>query len=291
MRPSWPPFIWSRTGEPAAHKPRRGDGSDHEPMHRYCGMWLHAGSMQLHAKSGYRRQHTAGHGGPTGIRAARRRGENLAGSGLSHALCELNLPAAGDFSVTFSLAGYQPETVAVRIQPPVDRVDDEVGGVPIAILDPNPVYAELQRGGPARRATPAKRPQTCRKTCPGTFSRTRWGAVAAGQIIDAKPQIRARTRARQASRSQIGGQKSYILRIGAPARGRKKKYLMENVVHSLARDGHGDRASAADDRSVRPRDQLFARFGDRPLRFPLCVLHGGKHDFSAKGRSAQPGGA
>lgn len=80
--------------------------------------------------------------------------------------CAIELPAAGDFSVTFSLAGYKPETVAVRIQPPVDRVDDEVGGVPIAILDPNPVYAELQRGGPARRATPAKRPQTAARPAP-----------------------------------------------------------------------------------------------------------------------------
>jgi hypothetical protein len=74
--------------------------------------------------------------------------------------CEVELPAAGDFSVTFSMAGYKPETVAVRIQPPVDRVDHEVNATPIPILEPNPVYAELQRGGPARRATPAKRPQT-----------------------------------------------------------------------------------------------------------------------------------
>jgi hypothetical protein len=72
--------------------------------------------------------------------------------------CEVSLPAAGDFSVTFSLSGYQPQTVAVRLQPPIDRVDDEVGGVPIAILEPNPVYAELQRAGPARRAAPARRP-------------------------------------------------------------------------------------------------------------------------------------
>jgi hypothetical protein len=77
--------------------------------------------------------------------------------------CAVDLPTAGDFSVTFSLAGYQPQTVPVRLQPPTDRVDDEVGGVPIAILEPNPVYAELQRAGPAKRA---RRPQAAARPAP-----------------------------------------------------------------------------------------------------------------------------
>jgi hypothetical protein len=81
--------------------------------------------------------------------------------------CEVQLPASGDFSVTFSLSGYKPETVAVRIQPPVDRPDADVGSVPIPVLDPNPVYAELQRGGPApRRTGPTKRPQTAARPAP-----------------------------------------------------------------------------------------------------------------------------
>jgi hypothetical protein len=72
--------------------------------------------------------------------------------------CSVDLPA-GDFSVTFALAGYQPQTVPVRVQPPVDRVDDEVGAVQIPILDPNPVYAELQRTGPATKTKRAARKQ------------------------------------------------------------------------------------------------------------------------------------
>ena len=38
-------------------------------------------------------------------------------------------------------------------------------------------------------------------------------------------------------------------------------------------------------RPVRPRHHLFARLGDRPLRFPLRLLHGGEHVVSAEGRS------
>ena len=37
------------------------------------------------------------------------------------------------------------------------------------------------------------------------------------------------------------------------------------------------------DRPVRPADQLFARVGDGPLRLPLHVLHGGRHDVPAEG--------
>jgi hypothetical protein len=70
--------------------------------------------------------------------------------------CEVNIPTTGEFSVTFSLAGYQPQTVPVRIQPPVDPTDYEVGASAPPILEPNPVYAELQRAGPARRAAPRR---------------------------------------------------------------------------------------------------------------------------------------
>jgi hypothetical protein len=77
--------------------------------------------------------------------------------------CAVQLPP-GDFSVTFSLKGHQPQTIPVRLQPSVDRVDDEVGGVPLAILDPNPVYAELQKAAPTRRAP--RRPQTAARPVP-----------------------------------------------------------------------------------------------------------------------------
>ena len=50
--------------------------------------------------------------------------------------CSLSVVAAENFSVTFSLPKYQPETV------PVQLLRDPSG--PGVTVDPNPVYAELQ---------------------------------------------------------------------------------------------------------------------------------------------------
>lgn len=66
--------------------------------------------------------------------------------------CSLSVVAAENLSVTFTLPKYQPETVPVQI------IRDQSG--PGAIVDPNPVYAELQP------ALPTKRGRTAPKATP-----------------------------------------------------------------------------------------------------------------------------
>jgi hypothetical protein len=69
--------------------------------------------------------------------------------------CSLSVAAAENFSVTFSLPKYQPETVPVQI------IRDPSG--PGVVVDPNPVYAELQPALPtkkgAKAAPKAKKPR------------------------------------------------------------------------------------------------------------------------------------
>ena len=55
--------------------------------------------------------------------------------------------------------------------------------------------------------------------------------------------------------------------------------------------GNGCRIILTTDRSVRAGDQLSARIGDRPLRFPLRLLHGGGHDLPAEDGAAVARGA
>lgn len=63
--------------------------------------------------------------------------------------CSVSIPAAENFTVTFSLPKYQPETVPVQ----VIRDPSNPSG---SITDPNPVYAELQPGGPQKGAKASK---------------------------------------------------------------------------------------------------------------------------------------
>jgi hypothetical protein len=79
--------------------------------------------------------------------------------------CSLPVTVRGDFSVTFTLDRFTPQTVTVRAIEPVGRYDPD--SRPVVQLDPNPVMVELQpappppraRRQPARRraATPAPR--------------------------------------------------------------------------------------------------------------------------------------
>lgn len=70
--------------------------------------------------------------------------------------CALAVPAA-DFQVTYSLNGFQPQTIPVKLLPPDDMRGSEEMGLTAAPprFSPSPVVAELVKG-PARR-TPAKR--------------------------------------------------------------------------------------------------------------------------------------
>jgi hypothetical protein len=84
--------------------------------------------------------------------------------------CSVSVPGAENFTVTFSLPKYQSETVQVQVvRQPGDATTPES-----LLIDPNPVYAELQpappparRGKAAPKAAPkAKRPATAPAAAP-----------------------------------------------------------------------------------------------------------------------------
>lgn len=76
--------------------------------------------------------------------------------------CTLPVATTSEFSVTFTLAGYQPQTVPVTVKKPVGLADPEAVG---PLLAPNPVYAELAAvPPPARRSAPRR--QSSRATQP-----------------------------------------------------------------------------------------------------------------------------
>lgn len=69
--------------------------------------------------------------------------------------CALALPTAGPLTVTFTLAGYQPETENLEVV-------DNTGAPPS--LRPNPVFVELTAAPPPPAKKPArKRPATAAK--------------------------------------------------------------------------------------------------------------------------------
>lgn len=75
--------------------------------------------------------------------------------------CALAVAPDKDFSVTFALAGYQPQTVPVQVNRPEVSTRDTDNPLETT-LDPNPVYVELEPApkAPARKPAPAKKPAT-----------------------------------------------------------------------------------------------------------------------------------
>lgn len=70
--------------------------------------------------------------------------------------CALAVPAA-DLMATYTLKGFKPQTVPVKLIPPADtRPDPEVTTQSQPTFSPSPVYAELEKAGPERR--PARKP-------------------------------------------------------------------------------------------------------------------------------------
>ena len=70
--------------------------------------------------------------------------------------------ASDEFTVTFTLNGYQSQTIPVRIAASADPIDPNTGQAPTPRLVPNPVYAELQPVPPPsqrRRVAPQPRQQ------------------------------------------------------------------------------------------------------------------------------------
>jgi hypothetical protein len=76
--------------------------------------------------------------------------------------CMLPVPADREFSVSYTLNGYLPQTVAV-IPRPFDNVRTDSGsaGPASAEVTPNPVYAQLQPAPPP--APSRKRPRAPKK--------------------------------------------------------------------------------------------------------------------------------
>lgn len=70
--------------------------------------------------------------------------------------CSVSVPRTENFSVTFTLDRYLPQTVPVRLlEPTFAGADTEGASVPEATFDPNPVYAELQLAPPPKRSKAA----------------------------------------------------------------------------------------------------------------------------------------
>jgi hypothetical protein len=69
------------------------------------------------------------------------------------------MPPDKDFSVTFSLAGYQPQTVPVQVTQPEGEE---------TALQPNPVEVELAAASktPAKRKPAARKPATTASSAP-----------------------------------------------------------------------------------------------------------------------------
>jgi hypothetical protein len=77
--------------------------------------------------------------------------------------CTLSVPVSEDFTVSFALAGHQPETVPVRAVPGSGGFSGEV-----ARLEPNPLYVELQALPPpaVKKRPTTKKPRTAAKPAP-----------------------------------------------------------------------------------------------------------------------------
>jgi hypothetical protein len=68
--------------------------------------------------------------------------------------CSLPVPVADEFTVSYALTGYLPQTISVRPLPGESGIFG-TSGTP-AQLEPNPVFAALQPAAPAK-APPAKK--------------------------------------------------------------------------------------------------------------------------------------
>lgn len=108
--------------------------------------------------------------------------------------CALPIRPEGSFTVTFTLPGYHPETVPVRLVEPIDpRIDPEIGQDAAASVefDPNPVAVQLQplppppvvRRRPATKPKPrtAPKPAAARRPAPAP------GGSAPGMIPGSVP--------------------------------------------------------------------------------------------------------
>jgi hypothetical protein len=77
--------------------------------------------------------------------------------------CAVSIPRTDNFTVTYTLDRYLPQTVPVRLVEPQFVADtggdDGVSTVQEATFDPSPVYVELQAAPPPRRPKAAPKAQ------------------------------------------------------------------------------------------------------------------------------------
>jgi hypothetical protein len=69
--------------------------------------------------------------------------------------CSLSVTAR-DQTATFTLAGYQPQTVPMRLS--TETTDQEIGQAPSPRVTPNPVSVELQQAPQVKKRPPAPAP-------------------------------------------------------------------------------------------------------------------------------------
>lgn len=67
--------------------------------------------------------------------------------------CSLAVQAT-ELTATFTLTGYQPQTISVKMVQPTEAIDPMTGQASAPQLSPNPVYAELVAMAPPRRPAP-----------------------------------------------------------------------------------------------------------------------------------------
>lgn len=93
--------------------------------------------------------------------------------------CALSV-AASELSATFSLPGYQPQTVPVRMVASSDGggIDPMTGQTTAPRMSPNPVYAELTAAAPARRPAPATANPSSTKKKPKAAAKPKPSAAA-----------------------------------------------------------------------------------------------------------------
>ena len=228
--------------------------------------------------------------------------------------CSLAVPLANQ-SVTFAMNGYVPQTVQVAVQQPeallVQHPAAEYSTQPgrsSAAGAPHPRHARQAKPKP-RKMVARPKPAAPRSAAPPPADDD--GSHTA---IDRRPRAAAgsRTTCLPAAAGRVSPSpfppppQPRISRAGSCAPGKfwtiralsgtMTAYLvwrcMDSVSDKPAKLGTRRRRRAAGaGRSVRPRHLLSARLGDRPLRFPLRLLHGGKHVLSAQGRGAHAGRA
>jgi hypothetical protein len=85
--------------------------------------------------------------------------------------CSVSVPVTDNFTVSYALDRFQPQTVAVK----TTQIPGDFTNPASVATDPNPVFAELQPAGPPPRAHKGMKPKRVKKPKP---------AAAAGNPAD-----------------------------------------------------------------------------------------------------------